>query len=192
MVYLGVCDGNMEEGSFRCDANVSVKRKGAAELGTRCELKNINSFKFIKDAINYEMRRQIELIESGQKVIQQTRLFNPDRGVTFAMRDKEESHDYRYFPEPDLPPMVVSDARLAEIKESMPELPAAKRARYQSEFDLSAYDAGVLSDHRPIAEFFEGAVAECPDDPETGRKLGHQRAFERSQRRRYRLGTNSR
>ena len=163
--YLGVCDGNMEEGSFRCDANVSVRRRGETELGTRCELKNINSFKFVKDAINYEMRRQIELIESGQKVVQQTRLYNPDKGTTFAMRDKEESHDYRYFPEPDLPPMVVSDAWMAEIKSGLPELPAAKRSRYQAEFGLSAYDAGVLSADRPIAEYFEGAVHACPKDP---------------------------
>ena len=164
VVYLGICDGNMEEGSFRCDANVSVRRRGEAELGTRCELKNINSFKFIKDAIYYEMNRQIELIESGQKVVQQTRLYNPDRGVTFAMRDKEDSHDYRYFPEPDLPPLVIDDAWLARVRSELPELPAQKRERYTGTLGLSKVDAAVLSADRPVAEYFESAFAVFPDN----------------------------
>lgn len=167
VVYLGICDGNMEEGSFRCDANVSVRKQGDETLGTRCELKNINSFKFVKDAINYEMRRQIELIESGKEVVQQTRLFNPDKGITFAMRDKEESHDYRYFPEPDLPPLIVSDEWLNEVREAMPELPAEKRARYQKDYDLTPYDASVLSAERPVAEFFENALEANPENPKT-------------------------
>ncbi len=167
VVYLGICDGNMEEGSFRCDANVSVRRRGDEELGTRCELKNINSFKFIKDAIQYEMRRQIELIENDQPVIQQTRLFNPDKGITYAMRDKEESHDYRYFPEPDLPALIITDQWLDEVRDSMPELPAEKRARYQEDYGLTAYDASVLSAERPVAEFFEAALEANADHPKT-------------------------
>jgi len=163
VVAIGVCDGNMEEGSFRCDANVSIRPVGQEELGTRCELKNINSFRFVRDAINYEVRRQIGLVEAGQKVTQQTRLYDPDRGETFAMRDKEESHDYRYFPDPDLPPLVIEDAWLERVKESLPELPAAKRARYQSEYELSAYDAGVLVADFAVAEYFERALASNPE-----------------------------
>lgn len=163
VVAIGVCDGNMEEGSFRCDANVSIRPVGQEELGTRCELKNINSFRFVRDAINYEVRRQIGLVEAGQKVTQQTRLYDPDRGETFAMRDKEESHDYRYFPDPDLPPLVIEDAWLERVKESLPELPAAKRARYQSEYELSAYDAGVLVADFAVAEYFEQALASNPE-----------------------------
>ena len=163
--YIAVCDGNMEEGSFRCDANVSVRRAGQNELGTRCELKNINSFKFIKDAVTYEIRRQIDVIEDGGRVVQQTRLYNPDKGITFAMRSKEESHDYRYFPDPDLPPLVVDDAWLAEIRESLPELPAARRSRYQSQYELSAYDSGVLCAERSVAEYFESAVGVHPTNP---------------------------
>ena len=167
VVYLGVCDGNMEEGSFRCDANVSVRRRGETELGTRCELKNINSFKFVKDAIYYEMNRQIELIESGGEVIQQTRLYNPDKGVTFAMRSKEDAHDYRYFPEPDLPPLIVSDAWMERVRGELPELPATKRARYVSDLGLTAFDASVLSADRPIAEYFEAALSTFADNPKT-------------------------
>lgn len=167
VMYLGVCDGNMEEGSFRCDANVSVRRRGETELGTRCELKNLNSFKFIKDAINYEMRRQIELIESGKPVVQQTRLYNPDKGVTFPMRDKEEAHDYRYFPEPDLPPLILESEWVEGVRQRLPELPAAKRARYQTELGLSAADAGVLSADKSVADFFEAALAVYSAQPKT-------------------------
>ncbi len=156
--YLGVCDGNMEEGSFRCDANVSVRRPGAP-LGTRCELKNINSFKFVKDAVIYEIGRQVDLLEDGGQIIQQTRLYNPDNGITYAMRSKEESHDYRYFPDPDLPPLVIADDWLDRVRSEMPELPAARRERYTSQYELSPYDAGVLCAERAVADYFEAAVA---------------------------------
>lgn len=157
--YLQVCDGNMEEGSFRCDANVSVRRPGDP-LGTRCELKNINSFKFVKDAVTYEIQRQVAELEGGGTIVQQTRLYNPDKGVTFAMRSKEEAHDYRYFPDPDLPPLVVSDEWLEGVRDQMPELPADRRRRYRDDLELSDYDAGVLCDERAVADYFEGALAE--------------------------------
>ncbi len=158
VIYLGVCDGNMEEGSFRCDANVSVRKKGA-QLGTRCELKNINSFKFIKDAIKYEAFRQIELIESGGVVHQETRLYNPDRGITFTMRTKEDAHDYRYFPDPDLPSVIISDAQLEAARTSLPELPAQKRQRYSDSFSLSLYDASILAADLNVASYFEQCVS---------------------------------
>jgi aspartyl-tRNA(Asn)/glutamyl-tRNA(Gln) amidotransferase subunit B len=165
LVYLQVCDGNMEEGSFRCDANVSVRPKGQDEFGTRAELKNINSFKFIRDAIEYEITRQVQLVESGGEVVQETRLYNPDKGVTFAMRSKEESHDYRYFPEPDLPPLEVDDAWLSDVRESLPELPAQKRERYTEDYGLSEYDAGVLTGDRELAEYYEAALDAYADNP---------------------------
>jgi aspartyl-tRNA(Asn)/glutamyl-tRNA(Gln) amidotransferase subunit B len=165
VVYLGITDGNMQEGSFRCDSNVSVRPVGQEELGTRAELKNINSFKFIKDAINFEIDRQIELVESGGRVVQETRLYNPDKGETFAMRSKEESHDYRYFPEPDLPPLVIDEAWKNEVRDSLPELPAQKRERYEREYELSEYDAGVLTDDRLLAEYFEEAVDTYSGNP---------------------------
>ncbi|MFP4599616.1 MAG: Asp-tRNA(Asn)/Glu-tRNA(Gln) amidotransferase subunit GatB [Persicimonas sp.] len=165
VVYLGITDGNMQEGSFRCDSNVSVRPTGQKELGTRTELKNINSFKFIKDAINFEIARQIDVLEEGGEIIQETRLYSPDRGETFAMRSKEESHDYRYFPDPDLPALVIDDAWLQEVRESLPELPAEKRARYATEYELGDYDAGVLTDDRQLAEYYELAVEAYPDNP---------------------------
>ncbi|MBW6509607.1 MAG: Asp-tRNA(Asn)/Glu-tRNA(Gln) amidotransferase subunit GatB [Desulfuromonadales bacterium] len=158
VVYLGVCDGNMEEGSFRCDANVSVRPVGQAELGTRAELKNLNSFRFIKQAIDYEVERQIELIEEGGKVVQETRLFDPDAGVTRSMRGKEQAHDYRYFPDPDLLPLEVSEGWIAEVRAALPELPDQKRRRYEEQLGLPAYDAAVLSAERPLAEYFEALV----------------------------------
>ncbi|MGD9019717.1 MAG: Asp-tRNA(Asn)/Glu-tRNA(Gln) amidotransferase subunit GatB, partial [Desulfuromonadales bacterium] len=145
VVYLGVCDGNLEEGSFRCDANVSVRPSGQQEFGTRAELKNINSFRFIKQAIDYEVERQIDLIESGGKVIQETRLFDSNTGMTRSMRGKEEAHDYRYFPDPDLVPLVISQAWIDEVRTTLPELPDAKRNRFVSELGLTAYDAEVLA-----------------------------------------------
>ncbi|MBK7863107.1 MAG: Asp-tRNA(Asn)/Glu-tRNA(Gln) amidotransferase subunit GatB [Archangiaceae bacterium] len=145
LMAVGVNDGNLEEGSFRCDANVSVMKKGASELGTRCELKNLNSFRFIKQAIEVEAARQVELLEGGKAVVQETRLFDPDRGETRAMRSKEDAHDYRYFPDPDLPPVVVSPSLLERVRSALPELPAAKRERYAAELKLSPYDAGLLS-----------------------------------------------
>jgi len=145
LMAVGVNDGNLEEGSFRCDANVSVMKKGAADFGTRCELKNLNSFRFIKQAIEVEAARQVEVIEGGGAVVQETRLFDTARGETRAMRSKEDAHDYRYFPEPDLPPLVLKPELIERIAKALPELPAAKRERYQAELKLSAYDAGLLS-----------------------------------------------
>ncbi len=145
LMAVGVNDGNLEEGSFRCDANVSVMKKGSTELGTRCELKNLNSFRFIKQAIEVETARQVEVIEAGGAVVQETRLFDTARGETRAMRSKEDAHDYRYFPEPDLPPLVVKPDFVERVRAALPELPAAKRDRYQAELKLSPYDAGLLS-----------------------------------------------
>lgn len=165
VVYLGISDGNMQEGSFRCDSNVSVRPRGQEALGTRTELKNINSFKFIKDAINYEIDRQIEVIEAGGEVVQETRLYNPSKGETFAMRSKEESHDYRYFPDPDLPALEIDQAWMDRVRQSLPELPAARRERYQDAYDLSAYDAGVITDDRQLADYFDEAVDSYADNP---------------------------
>lgn len=158
VVYLGVCDGNMEEGSFRCDANVSIRPWGQEQLGTRAELKNLNSFRFIKQAIEYEVERQIDVIEDGGQVVQETRLFDSDSGITRSMRGKEEAHDYRYFPDPDLLPLQVSDEWISEVRNSLPELPAVKLQRYKGEFGLPEYDAGVLSADREVAEYFEAVV----------------------------------
>ena len=160
LVYLGVSDGNMEEGSFRCDANVSVKRKGDAELGTRAEIKNVNSFKFVEKAIEYEIERQIDLISSGGKVIQETRLYDSKENITRSMRGKEEAHDYRYFEEPDLPPLILSEEFINEIKNSIKELPAEKRRRYVSEYKLTEYDAEVLTQDKDIADYFEDLIKE--------------------------------
>ncbi len=173
LMYLGVNDGNLEEGSFRCDANVSVMRKGAKELGTRCEIKNMNSFRYLRQAIEYEMRRQVELIESGGKVDQETRLFDPARGETRSMRSKEEAHDYRYFPEPDLPPLVVEDALVEEVRRTLPELPRARAARYQRDLGLSAYDAGLLTAEREVAEFFDSTLDLYGKGPEAAKKVAN-------------------
>ena len=159
VMYLGVCDGNLEEGSFRCDANVSVRPWGQKEFGTRAELKNLNSFRFIKQAIEYEVERQVDVIDDGGKVIQETRLFDADAGTTRTMRGKEEAHDYRYFPDPDLVPLVVSDEWVERVRSELPELPAAKMQRYQAELGLTAYDAGVISAERPVAAYFDALVA---------------------------------
>jgi aspartyl-tRNA(Asn)/glutamyl-tRNA(Gln) amidotransferase subunit B len=162
VVYLGICDGNMEEGSFRCDANVSVMPAGSTRFGTRTETKNVNSFRFVKQAIEYEVERQIELIEEGGKVVQETRLFDPNSGTTRSMRGKEEAHDYRYFPDPDLVPLVVSNDWVEDVRLSLPELPDVKRQRYQTELGLSGYDAEVLTANRELAEYFEACVALHP------------------------------
>ena len=159
VVYLGICDGNLEEGSFRCDANVSIRPWGQKELGTRSELKNLNSFRFIKQAIEYEVERQIDVIDAGEKVVQETRLFDPDAGVSRSMRGKEEAHDYRYFPDPDLLPLQVSTEWVEQVRSGLPELPLAKLQRYQDEMGLPAYDAGVISAERPLAEYFEALVS---------------------------------
>jgi aspartyl-tRNA(Asn)/glutamyl-tRNA(Gln) amidotransferase subunit B len=153
--YLEICDGNMQEGSFRCDANVSVRRAGETKLGTRAELKNLNSFRFVEKAIEIEAERQIEIIEGGGKVVQETRLYDPDRDETRPMRSKEEANDYRYFPDPDLLPVAIDDALVEQIRGSLPELPDAKRARFSEQYGLSAYDAGVLTAQRALAEYFE-------------------------------------
>jgi len=158
VVYLGICDGNLEEGSFRCDANVSVRPVGQKEFGTRAELKNINSFRFVKEAIDYEIERQIELIDDGGKVIQETRLFDAEKGTTRSMRGKEEAHDYRYFPDPDLLPLQVGSDWVETVRADLPELPEAKIARYISTFGLPAYDAEVLSAERPVADYFDACV----------------------------------
>jgi len=156
--WIGICDGNMQEGSFRCDANVSVRRPGGP-LGTRCEIKNLNSFRFLEKAIEYEIRRQVELIEDGGKVVQETRLFDPDRGETRSMRSKEDAHDYRYFPDPDLLPVAIDAQWIAQVKASLPPLPAERRARYES-LGVSAYDASLLTESREKSEYFEAVLAE--------------------------------
>ncbi len=158
VTWLGICDGNMQEGSFRCDANVSVRPVGQAEYGTRCEIKNLNSFRFMEDAINYEVRRQIELIEDGGRVVQATRLYDPDKKETREMRSKEDAQDYRYFPDPDLPPLVISQAWIAEVRAAMPELPQAMRARFIQDYGLTAYDSSVLTQSKDTATYFEALV----------------------------------
>jgi aspartyl-tRNA(Asn)/glutamyl-tRNA(Gln) amidotransferase subunit B len=162
--YLGTCDGNMEEGSMRCDANVSVRKHGAKEFGTRCEIKNVNSIRFVMQAIEYEARRQVELVESGGAVVQETRLFDSGKGVTRSMRSKEHAHDYRYFPDPDLLPLVLDPKWVSEIKVGMPELPDAKRQRFIRDFKLSEKDAGILVAEKENAAFFE-EVAQGRRDP---------------------------
>jgi aspartyl-tRNA(Asn)/glutamyl-tRNA(Gln) amidotransferase subunit B len=157
--YLEICDGNMQEGSFRCDANVSVRPLGQETFGTRTEIKNINSFRFVEQAINYEVERQIGLIESGGRVVQETRLFDPARQETRPMRTKEEANDYRYFPDPDLLPVAVDAAFLKTVAATLPELPDAKRQRFLTDYGLSAYDAGVLTATRELADFYEVTVA---------------------------------
>jgi aspartyl-tRNA(Asn)/glutamyl-tRNA(Gln) amidotransferase subunit B len=157
--YLNVCDGNMEQGSLRCDANVSVRPRGSETLGTRTELKNINSFKFVQQAIDFEMSRQIARVQAGESIEQETRLWDVDKKVTQPMRSKEEAHDYRYFPEPDLPDLILPTGFVEDTREALPELPAAKQRRYVDELALSEYDAGVLSGDAGIAAYFEEALA---------------------------------
>jgi len=156
--YIDICDGNMQEGSFRCDANVSVRPKGQKEFGTRAELKNINSFRFVEKAIEYEVERQIALIESGGKVVQETRLYDPDRNETRSMRAKEEANDYRYFPDPDLLPLVIEPSFIEAVRATLPELPEARRKRFVSEYGLSNYDADFLTASRPLADYYEAVV----------------------------------
>jgi aspartyl-tRNA(Asn)/glutamyl-tRNA(Gln) amidotransferase subunit B len=165
VVYLGICDGNMQEGSFRCDANVSVRPKGTEKFGTRTETKNVNSFRYVEKAIEYEIQRQIEVIEGGGKIIQETRLFNPDTGETRSMRVKEDANDYRYFPDPDLLPVVVTAADIERIRAGMPELPEAKKSRFMSQYGLPAYDAGVLTSEKALADYYEAVVKASGGDP---------------------------
>ena len=157
--WIGICDGNMQEGSFRCDANVSVRRVGDAKLGTRCEIKNLNSFRFMEQAIEFEARRQIGILEDGGGITQETRLYDADRGETRPMRSKEDAHDYRYFPDPDLLPLVVSEQQIERIRAAMPELPAARAQRFIREAGLSDYDARLLTSSREIANYFEAVAA---------------------------------
>lgn len=161
VMWLGICDGNMQEGSFRCDANVSVRRGPDAPFGTRCEIKNLNSFRFLEEAINYEVRRQIELIEDGGTVVQETRLYDPDRKETRSMRSKEDAQDYRYFPDPDLLPLVIGDDWVERVRATLPELPAAMAARFESAYGLPKYDASILTATKATAAYFEAVVADA-------------------------------
>jgi aspartyl-tRNA(Asn)/glutamyl-tRNA(Gln) amidotransferase subunit B len=165
VVWIGICDGSMQEGSFRCDANVSVRKAGDARLGTRCEIKNLNSFRFMERAIDFEARRQIELLEDGGQVEQETRLYDPERDETRSMRSKEDAQDYRYFPDPDLLPLVVEEALVRKLEDELPELPAARRERFMREYRLPAYDAGVLTASRAAADYFEALVKASGVDP---------------------------
>ena len=161
VMWLGVCDGNMQEGSFRCDVNVSVRPVGQQEFGTRCEIKNLNSFRFMEEAIHYEVRRQIELIEDGGKVVQATRLWDPDRKETREMRTKEDAQDYRYFPDPDLPPLAISQDWIDRVQAGMPELPAAMRERFIGDYGLPEYDALILTSSQAMATYYEAVVAKA-------------------------------
>ncbi len=165
VMWLGICDGNMQEGSFRCDANVSVRPKGQVEFGTRCEVKNVNSFKFLERAILYEVRRQIELIEDGGKVVQETRLYDADKDETRSMRSKEDAMDYRYFPDPDLLPVAISPAQIADVAATMPELPAAMAARFRASYALPEYDAAQLVTDKAMAQYFEAVAASTANAP---------------------------
>ncbi|MGH8669344.1 MAG: Asp-tRNA(Asn)/Glu-tRNA(Gln) amidotransferase subunit GatB, partial [Burkholderiales bacterium] len=167
VVWIGICDGNMQEGSFRCDANVSVRQAGDSRLGTRCEIKNLNSFRFMERAIEYEARRQRELLEEGGKVEQETRLYDPERDETRSMRTKEDAQDYRYFPDPDLLPLVVEAELIQKLEDELPELPDARRGRFIREYRLPAYDAGVLTASRAGADYFEALVKASGVEPKT-------------------------
>jgi aspartyl-tRNA(Asn)/glutamyl-tRNA(Gln) amidotransferase subunit B len=158
LLYLGICDGNLEEGSFRCDANISIRPYGQEEFGTRAELKNLNSFKNIKKAIDYEVERQIDVIEDGDEVVQETRLYNVDKGTTHSMRGKEEAHDYRYFPDPDLVPLVLKDEWIAQWQSELPELPSDKRERFMDEYKLADYDAALVTNELAVANYYEAVV----------------------------------
>jgi aspartyl-tRNA(Asn)/glutamyl-tRNA(Gln) amidotransferase subunit B len=162
LLYLEICDGNMEEGSLRCDANISLRPVGATEFGTRTELKNMNSFRFVRQALEYEIRRQRALLSEGREVVQETRLWDAHKGVTFSMRGKEEAHDYRYFPDPDLMPVKIDPAWLEELRRSLPELPTARAERFQKEYGLSEYDAEVITSRKELADYFEAHVKIFP------------------------------
>lgn len=161
VMWLGICDGNMQEGSFRCDVNVSVRPLGQQEFGTRCEIKNLNSFRFMEEAIHYEVRRQIELIEDGGKVQQATRLWDPDKKETRSMRSKEDAQDYRYFPDPDLPPLTISPEWIERVRAAMPELPGAMRARFTGDYGLPEYDSLILTSSQGMATYYEAVVAKA-------------------------------
>jgi aspartyl-tRNA(Asn)/glutamyl-tRNA(Gln) amidotransferase subunit B len=164
--YLGISDGNMQEGSFRCDANVSVRPRGQEAFGTRAELKNLNSFRFVERAINFEVERQIDLIEDGGEVVQETRLYDSDKDETRSMRSKEEANDYRYFPDPDLLPVVIDDAYVEAVRETLPELPDAKAGRFVADYGIRSEDAGILTSSRALADYFESAAKETAAKPQ--------------------------
>lgn len=163
--YLKICDGNMQEGSFRCDANVSVRRKGNKKLGVRTELKNLNSFRFIERAINYEVERQIALLENGSEIIQETRLYDPNKNETRPLRSKEEAHDYRYFPDPDLLPVTITEDQIKKARATLPELPNQKRERFMEQYALSLYDASILVTNQTLADYYEIVVREAGNQP---------------------------
>ncbi|MCI0401570.1 MAG: Asp-tRNA(Asn)/Glu-tRNA(Gln) amidotransferase subunit GatB [Gammaproteobacteria bacterium] len=163
--YLEISDANMQEGSFRCDANVSVRPKGATAFGTRAELKNLNSFRFVERAINYELQRQIDMLEAGERILQETRLYDANKNETRSMRGKEEANDYRYFPDPDLLPLELDERYIESVRAELPELPRQKKLRFMADYDLSAYDAGVLSSSRELADFYEATVRASGSDP---------------------------
>ena len=160
--YLGICDGNLEEGSFRCDANVSIRPKNTQPLGTRTELKNLNSFKHVAKALDYEISRQKEVLMDGGQIVQETRLWDPDKNKTTSMRGKEEAHDYRYFPDPDLLPLVIDEEWIEKVKQNLPELPAAKKKRFMDQYELPSYDAELLTSDRELADYFEKCTREFP------------------------------
>jgi len=163
--WIGICDGNMQEGSFRCDANVSVRKLGDEKLGTRCEIKNLNSFRFMEHAIEFEARRQIEILEDGGQIVQETRLYDPDKNETRSMRSKEDAQDYRYFPDPDLLPLVIGEADIERIRSTMPELPQARRERLRATHGLPAYDAAVLTGSRAASDYYEELLRHSGADP---------------------------
>ncbi len=165
LVYLDICDGNMEEGSFRCDANVSLRPRGREKFGTKAELKNMNSFRNVQRALEYEIERQAEVLGSGGTIVQETRLWDADKGITLSMRSKEEAHDYRYFPDPDLVPLIIDDAWVARVRAGLPELPGPRKARLVAQYGLPEYDAAVLTSSKPLADYFEQAAAALPEDP---------------------------
>ncbi len=162
LIYLQVCDGNMEEGSLRCDANISLRPAGSREFGTKVEIKNMNSFKHVQHALGFEVERQARALEAGERLVQETRLWDPDRGRTVSMRSKEYAHDYRYFPEPDLPPLEIAPGLVEEVRASLPELPATRRRRFTLQYELSAYDADLLTQGRGLSEYFEEVTREYP------------------------------
>jgi aspartyl-tRNA(Asn)/glutamyl-tRNA(Gln) amidotransferase subunit B len=162
LLYLEICDGNMEEGSLRCDANISLRPVGRAEFGTKAELKNMNSFRFVRQALEYEIKRQRALLDAGKEIIQETRLWDTAQGQTVSMRGKEEAHDYRYFPDPDLVPVRIADAWLESLAQGLPELPAARSRRFQDQYGLPVYDAEVLTGDKALADYFEAVIKERP------------------------------
>ena len=171
VTYLGICDGNMEEGSLRCDANVSIRKKGETKLGTKREVKNLNSFRFVEKALEYEINNQIEMLDNGEKIVQQTLLWDSEKGICTPMRSKEEAHDYRYFPDPDLVPVLVSQEWINTIKTGLPELPTERRNRYINEFKLPRYDAELLTAERPLADYFEEVISNLKSKNEESYKM---------------------